>query len=80
MHLGLGRIEYFRLLRRFQFAHLRSIVFDQMLPRIANYWPRQTVIELLSGAGLHDIETVWVNEMSWTAVGTKPQSKNCCAA
>ena len=29
--------------RFFGFAHLRAIVFDQMLPRIANYWRRDEV-------------------------------------
>jgi SAM-dependent methyltransferase len=38
--LGPRPIENFRLLARFRFAHLRSILFDQMLPRIAHYWPR----------------------------------------
>jgi hypothetical protein len=47
-------------------------VFDQMLPKIANYWPRETVERLLRDQGLVDIRTVWVNEMSWSAVGTKP--------
>jgi len=38
-----GRIGYFELLRRLAFPHMRSIVFDQMLPKIAHYWPRATV-------------------------------------
>jgi hypothetical protein len=28
------------------------IVFDQMLPKIAHYWPRAAVERLLTGAGL----------------------------
>jgi SAM-dependent methyltransferase len=73
LRLGLGRIAYFRLLRRFSFPHLRSIVFDQMLPKIANYWPRATVEQLMREQGLLDVRLIWVNEMSWTAVGVKPQ-------
>ena len=43
LRCGLDRIEYFRLLGTLSFAHLRSFVFDQMLPRIANYWSRNEV-------------------------------------
>lgn len=72
LHLGAGRIEYFRLLRQFDFPHIRSIVFDQMLPKIAHYWPRETVEALMAGAGLKDVQVTSVNDMSWSAVGTKP--------
>jgi SAM-dependent methyltransferase len=72
LRLGVGRIAYFNLLRGFTFRHLRSIVFDQMLPKIANYWPRETVERLLRERGLQNVETRWVNEMSWAATGTKP--------
>ena len=72
LRLGIGGIEYFRLIRGFGFAHLRSIVFDQMLPKIANYWRKDEVETLLDGAGLVDIDIRWVNEMSWAAVGRKP--------
>jgi len=72
LRLGVGRIGYFDLLRRLAFPHLRSIVFDQMLPKIAHYWPRATVEALLCNAGLNDVKLAWVNEMSWSAVGTRP--------
>jgi SAM-dependent methyltransferase len=72
LRLGVGRIAYFRLLRGFSFRHLRSIVFDQMLPKIANYWPRATVERLLRERGLVDVRVAWVNENSWSAIGTKP--------
>lgn len=73
LRLGLDRLEYFRLIRRFDFAHLRSIVFDQMLPKIANYWRRDEVEALMKGAGLEDVRLAWVNEISWAAIGRKPQ-------
>lgn len=69
LRLGLDRIEYFRLLRTFSFRHVRAIVFDQMLPKIAHYWRRQEVEDLMQAAGLTDIRLVWVNEMSWSASG-----------
>jgi SAM-dependent methyltransferase len=73
LKMGLSRIEYHRLLRQASFKHLRAIVFDQMIPRVANYWSRETVQSLMQGAGLEDVRLVWVNEMSWSAVGTKRQ-------
>ncbi|MGA7868602.1 MAG: class I SAM-dependent methyltransferase [Stellaceae bacterium] len=72
LRLGLRPNVYLKLLARFKFAHLRSIVFDQMLPRIACYWPREKVVELLAEAGLEDIRIASVNEMSWSAIGTRP--------
>jgi SAM-dependent methyltransferase len=74
LRLGIGRIAYFNLLRRLGFAHVRSIVFDQMLPRIAHYWPRDEVEALLLQHGLTDVKLRWVNEMSWSAIGTKPRA------
>ncbi|HEX3945445.1 MAG TPA: class I SAM-dependent methyltransferase [Rhizomicrobium sp.] len=71
LRFGFGRIEYFRLLRQLSFSNLRSIVFDQMLPKIANYWPRETVARLMRQAGLTDVKLIWVNEMSWSVIGTK---------
>jgi len=70
----LNRLEYFRLIRGFTFRHLRSIVFDQMLPRIANYWRRDEVEALMRKTGLTDIRVEPVNNMSWTAIGTRPTS------
>jgi SAM-dependent methyltransferase len=72
LRLGLRPIEYFRLIAKFDFAHLRAIVFDQMLPRIAHYWPRETVAQMMAEAGLEDIRLIWVNQMSWSAIGTRP--------
>ncbi len=72
LRLGVRPIEYFRLLSRFDFGHLRSVVFDQMLPRIAHYWSREQVLTLMQGAGLQDVRLAWVNQMSWSAIGTRP--------
>ena len=72
LRTGLRPIEYFRLLARFEFRHLRSIVFDQMLPRIAFYWSRDEVRQLMQRAGLVDVRLAWVNQMSWSAIGTRP--------
>jgi SAM-dependent methyltransferase len=76
LQLGLRPGDYFKLLARFKFAHLRSIVFDQMLPRIAHYWARERVAELMAQAGLEDVKIASVNGMSWSAVGTRPPQPN----
>jgi SAM-dependent methyltransferase len=73
LRLGLRPGDYFKLLARFRFAHLRAIVFDQMLPRIAHYWPGETVASLMQGAGLENVRLAAVNGMSWSALGTKPE-------
>ncbi len=69
---GLFKIEYLRMLRRFPFHHLHHIVFDQMLPRTAHYWRRAEVEALMHQAGLEGIDLTWVNQLSWSAIGTKP--------
>ena len=68
----MGRIAYFKLIRQWTFRQLRSVVFDQMLPRIANYWAKAEVERLMRDCGLQQIKLAWVNEMSWCAVGRKP--------
>jgi SAM-dependent methyltransferase len=72
LRIGFNQIAYFRLLKTFSIRHLRSIVFDQMVPRIAHYWTQSEVDALMQGAGLVDVELFWVNEMSWAARGRKP--------
>jgi SAM-dependent methyltransferase len=76
LRLGFGRLTYFRLMRGFGFGHLRSIVFDQMLPKIAHYWPGATVERMLREQGLDDVRLVWVNEVSWCAIGRKASATN----
>ena len=73
LRCGLSRSPYMRLLRGFSFRHLRAIVFDHMIPRIALYYDKKSAIDLLSRAGLSDVKAHWTNEMSWTVIGRKPQ-------
>lgn len=73
LRLGLGRIAYYRMLRGFSFRHLRAIVFDQLLPKIALHYRREEAQALLRRAGLVDIEIAWVNQMSWSVCGRRPQ-------
>jgi SAM-dependent methyltransferase len=71
LRLGVTPFDYLRLLKGFPFRHLHHITFDQMLPRIANYWRRDEAVSLLRDAGLSDIKAAWVNEVSWSVIGTK---------
>lgn len=82
---GVGKTEYMHLIRSFSFRHLRAIVYDHMIPRIATYYRKQEAIELLQNAGLENVQASWVNEMSWTVSGIKPgaagqnESTDACA-
>ena len=71
LRLGLGKIEYFKLLRQFSFRHIRAIVYDQMLPKIAHYYTKSEAFDLLAKTKLEEIEIHWVNQMSWTIIGKK---------
>ena len=53
------------------FLHLRSIVFNQMIPSIAHYYKRQEAIDLLESSGLNNIKIHNVNDMSWPDRGEK---------
>ena len=69
---GITPVGYLKLLRTFSLRHIHHIVFDQMLPRIAFYWREKEAVALLEQAGLKNIKTAWVNEVSWSVIGTKP--------
>ncbi|HEY5210509.1 MAG TPA: methyltransferase domain-containing protein [Stellaceae bacterium] len=71
---GGGRLQYLAFIRRFAFRHLRAIVFDHMIPRIARYYTKSEAMALLRDSGLDGVEAVWVNEMSWAVRGRKPAS------
>jgi SAM-dependent methyltransferase len=73
--MGLGKIEYFKLLRKFSFNHIRAIVYDHMIPRIARYYKKEEALELLGSQGLENLQIAWVNNMSWTIIGRKQEKK-----
>jgi len=68
---GITPIAYLKLLRTFPFMHLHHIIFDQMLPKTANYWRKDEALQLAEQAGLTNLKIVHVNECSWTVLGTK---------
>ncbi|MEK6933965.1 MAG: class I SAM-dependent methyltransferase [Nanoarchaeota archaeon] len=63
--------DYLKQISRFKFWHLHSIVFDQLIPKIANYWRKEEACELMEKQGLKNIKAYQVNGNSWTVVGTK---------
>lgn len=64
--------SYLNQLRNFKFWHIHSIVFDQLIPDIANYWTKKEVEELMSGLGLKEFSVSRPsNGQGWTAVGMK---------
>jgi 2-polyprenyl-3-methyl-5-hydroxy-6-metoxy-1,4-benzoquinol methylase len=48
LHLGPWRTDYYRFLRKLSFANVESIIFDQMIPKIAHYWTRQDLEQLVA--------------------------------
>lgn len=65
------RSEYLRLLKKMSFRHRESIVFDQLLPKIACYWKKEELLNLVDGLPLTNIEVVHTNGMSWSLVAKK---------
>ncbi len=68
---GISSIAYLKVLKTYPFMYLHHIVFDQMLPKIANYWKKDEAKALFERAGLKDIKIEWINQVSWTVIGTK---------
>lgn len=62
---------YLKQLSKFKFWHIHSIVFDQLIPSIANYFRREEVLGLFKAKGLKDIQIFRVNNNSWTIIGKK---------
>jgi 2-polyprenyl-3-methyl-5-hydroxy-6-metoxy-1,4-benzoquinol methylase len=64
--------EYYRGLRKLSFKNVESIIFDQAIPRISNYWTRDEMIGLASAlpGGRPHIEFVQGN--SWHVRIEKP--------
>ena len=75
LKVGLGRTEYMNMISTFSFRHLRAIVYDHMIPVIALYYKKDEAIQLLEDSGLQNVTAHWVNEMSWTVVGIKPETQ-----
>ena len=56
MKMCKGPSDYFKQLSTFDFWHVHSIVFDQLIPDVANYWKREEVLELVAELGVTEVE------------------------
>lgn len=62
---------YNRMLAESKFWHLHSIVFDQLLPEIANYWTREETLALFDGLPVEEPGIQFCNQGSWTVWARK---------
>lgn len=63
---------YLKQLSDFKLWHIQSIVFDQLIPKIANYWTRDEALNLFTGFDtLKDIQIWHVNNNSWAVSARK---------
>lgn len=74
--LGFGKGPYLNQLRNFKFWHIHSIVFDQLLPEIANYWKKEQVEDIVNIADGKIVSINPVNNNSW-AVTIKKNVRRC---
>jgi SAM-dependent methyltransferase len=62
---------YFQQLSHFRFWHIHSIVFDQLLPKVAHYWTKEEAVNLFAGLDVKNIRAYPVNGISWTIIAQK---------
>ncbi len=64
--------SYLKQLSGFKFWHVHSIVFDQLIPQIANYWREEEARNLLADFRVIDgVKIYRVNNNSWSVFGKK---------
>ncbi len=67
-----GPTGYLKQLSTFKFWHIHSIVFDQLIPDVANYWKKEEVEALFRELQLSQFTVKRPsNNMGWIAEGTK---------
>lgn len=65
------RHPYLKRMRPASFWHLHSIVFDQLLPEIANYWTADEAKSLFDGLPIENVAAYDCNAGSWTVIARK---------
>lgn len=65
------RSPYLRDLKDHSFRHIEAMVFDQLIPRIAHYWRREEVLDLVEGLPLNVQHLTHTYGLSWTLVAEK---------
>lgn len=68
-----GPSGYLKQISSFKFKHIHSIVFDQLIPEVANYWPKSEINEIFSKVkGIKDFSINRPNNnLGWTIVCNK---------
>ena len=67
-----GPSEYLKQLSTFKFRHVHSIVFDQLIPEVANYWTKNEVLELFRNMEFREIKINRPpNNCGWTVIISK---------
>lgn len=63
---------YLKQISMFSFWHVHSIIFDQLIPKIAHYWTKEEALSLLKKQpNIGRIRIHHTNDNSWTIIGTK---------
>jgi len=62
---------YLKQISQFKFSSINCIVFDQLLPEIANYYKKEEAKHLLAEHKLKNININHTNQNSWTVYGYK---------
>lgn len=63
--------SYLKQLSSFRLWHTHSIVFDQLIPKIANYWKKNEAMALFDKLNVKNVQAFRVNNNSWTVIATK---------
>ena len=67
-----GPSAYFKQLSKFDFWHIHSIVFDQLIPTVAQYWKKEEVALLVEELLLRDVRVTKTPEgTGWILTGIK---------
>ncbi|OGY93545.1 MAG: hypothetical protein A2406_02845 [Candidatus Komeilibacteria bacterium RIFOXYC1_FULL_37_11] len=67
-----GPSGYLKQISNFNFWHIHSIVFDQLIPEVANYWKKSEVNDLFSELDLKDLDVHQPpNKSGWVIIGRK---------
>tara|TARA_B110000438_G_C15247837_1_gene408457 strand:- start:171 stop:380 length:210 start_codon:yes stop_codon:yes gene_type:complete len=60
---------YLKQISTFSFLHINSIIFDQLLPRIAFYWTEEECISLFKDNGFKTVNVHRPeNNQGWTII------------
>lgn len=69
---GIAPTPYLKQLAGFSLRHVTSIVLDQLIPEVANYWRKEEVAAIITGLSMRDATVSRPrNGMGWILSATK---------